>query len=197
MKKTAFQWYGRSVLAVMAVFAGACAGDTPVAPRAIATTQGVTALGDVTDGNRLPDLTACPELAAPEGSTLVLQAFGVGVQIYRWDGATWRFVAPRATLYADAENKGVVATHFGGPTWKSNSEGAVVGKLFKECTPNAAAIPWLSLTATPDGPGIFEKVKFIQRLNTVGGRAPSTPGAFVGQEAEVPYKSDYLFYQTQ
>jgi hypothetical protein len=155
------------------------------------------ALADLSEGNRLPDLTACPELAAPVGSTLVLQAFGVGVQIYSWDGASWRFVAPSATLYADAQNQGVVATHFGGPTWQGKSGGTVVGAVSKNCIADAASIPWLALTATPDGPGIFEKVKFIQRLNTVGGRSPSAPGTVVGQEARVPYTSDYLFYQTQ
>ena len=40
-----------------------------------------------------------------------------------------------------------------------------------------------------------DKVSFIQRLNTVGGKAPARPGAFPGQVARVPYTADYYFYR--
>ena len=197
MRIRAARWFGRSLLVVAAALASACVDDAPVAPVGATSARRVAAGTDVSDGNRFPDLPAgCEKLPAPVGSTLVLRAFGVGVQIYRWDGATWRFVNPSATLYADAEGRGKVADHFGGPTWKSNSGGSVVGTVADGCTPDAASIPWLSLTAAADGPGVFQKVKFIQRLNTVGGKAPSTPGSVVGQPAEVPYTADYLFYQT-
>lgn len=194
MKQTAFRWLGRwSVAAVVVALASACAADAPVGPGR-ATVQGVTAAADVTDGNRLPDLTGCEQLAAPAGSVLVLHAYGVGVQIYRWNGTSWGFVAPSATLYADAGNQGIVATHFGGPTWQSNSGGTVVGTVVNRCPVDPASIPWVSLTGVADGPGIFEKVTFIQRLNTVGGNAPSTPGS-LDEVVKVPYTADYLFYK--
>ncbi len=197
MKTSTARWFGRSLLVVAAALASACAENAPVAPAGATSARRVAAGTDVSDGNRLPDLpTGCEKLAAPEGSTLVFRAFGVGVQIYRWDGASWRFVNPSATLYADAGSHGKVADHFGGPTWKSNSGGSVVGTVADRCTPDAASIPWLSLTAVADGPGVFQNVKFIQRLNTVGGNAPSAPGSVIGQPAEVPYTADYLFYQT-
>jgi len=192
MKKTAFRWFGRSSVVLTAVLASACAGDPPVAPGG---GQRVAPVANVSRGNRLPDLTGCERLAAPVGSTLVLDALGIGVQIYRWNGTSWVFVQPLATLYADAGGHGQVASHFAGPTWQSNSGGKVVGTVADRCTPDAASIPWLSLTAVPDGPGIFAKVAFIQRLNTVGGNAPSTPGSAVGEEARVPYTADYLFYK--
>jgi hypothetical protein len=69
-----------------------------------------------------------------------------------------------------------------------------VGTVANRCTVDPASIQWLSLTAVPSGDGIFAKVTFIQRLNTVGGNAPSTPGTVIGQEARVPYSADYLFY---
>ena len=102
---------------------------------------------------------------------------------------------PSATLYADAGDHGVVATHFGGPTWQSNSGGTVVGTVADRCSVDPASIPWVSLTGVADGPGIFEKVTFIQRLNTVGGSAPSTPGN-LNEIVKVPYTADYLFYKT-
>jgi hypothetical protein len=38
-------------------------------------------------------------------------------------------------------------------------------------------------------------VTHIQRVNTAGGIAPATPGSIVGQEARIPYTTEYLFYR--
>ena len=65
-------------------------------------------------------------------------------------------------------------------------------------TVDATAIPWLLLRAvSADGPGIFARTTYIQRVNTVGGLAPSTPGTAVGQEADVPYTAEYFFYRAE
>ncbi len=62
-------------------------------------------------------------------------------------------------------------------------------------TVDPTAIPWLLLEGVnPSGKGVFSDVTYIQRLNTVGGLAPSTPGTEAGQEVLVPYMADYLFY---
>ena len=71
----------------------------------------------------------------------------------------------------------------------------MVGSVVDRCTPNPDAVAWLLLSAVADGPGIFHRVDFIQRINTAGGIAPATPGSFVGQEARVPYTTEYLFYR--
>jgi FtsP/CotA-like multicopper oxidase with cupredoxin domain len=128
------------------------------------------------------------------GSTLILHAFGIGVQIYHWNGTSWGAPVPSTTRYADAGGNGQVATHFAGPTWQSNSGSTVVGTVANRCTVDPASIQWVSLTAVHSGVGIFARVTFIQRLNTVGGSAPATAGTVIGQEARVPYTADYLFY---
>jgi len=192
MEKITYRWLGRSLVVMMAAIASACANEASVAATM---GPGRTAAADITDGSRLPDLTGCPQLAAPIGSTLVLHAFGIGFQIYHWNGTSWGVATPSATIYADAGGTAAIASHFAGPTWQSNSGGSVVGTVANKCIPDAASIPWLSLAGTPSGPGIFSKVSFIQRLNTVGGNAPSTAGSVVGQEAKIPYTADYLFYQ--
>ena len=157
---------------------------------------GAPAGADPGNAGRAPDLGDCPQLKAPVGSIVALQAFGVGVQIYRWDGTTWTGPVPAATLFADAGDHGVVATHFGGPTWQSLSGSRVVGTVIDKCTPDPTAIPWVLLgVASQDGPGIFDQVTSIQRLNTVGGIAPTTPGTVIGQEARVPYTALYVFYR--
>lgn len=147
--------------------------------------------------NRAPDLPAnCASLAVTNGNKVASHVYAAGVQIYRWSGTNWAFVAPAAVLYANANYDGEVGTHFAGPTWESNSGSKVVGARVTGCTPDPTAIPWLLLQAvTNNGPGIFHRVTHIQRVNTVGGLAPSTPGSTVGQEEQVPYTAEYYFYR--
>ena len=141
-------------------------------------------------------LGTCTDLAA--SGELTFHAYAAGVQIYRWSGTSWIFVAPRATLYADAQGSAVVGSHYAGPTWESVSGSTVLGAVAKRCTPNSNAIPWLLLDATSSaGPGVLEGVTQIQRVNTVGGVAPSTAGSVVGEIAEVPYTAEYFFYRGQ
>jgi uncharacterized protein (TIGR03118 family) len=146
--------------------------------------------------NRGPDLADFPKLQVPAGNKVAFHAYAVGVQIYTWDGMKWAFVAPEATLYADAEHHGVIGTHYAGPTWESNSGSKVVGARVASATVDPDAIPWLLLQAqSTDGPGIFHDVTYIQRVNTVGGKVPTAPGDIVGQEARVPYSAEYFFYR--
>jgi|GEM_PF-1332568 uncharacterized protein (TIGR03118 family) len=149
---------------------------------------------------RVPDLpVGCERIAAPEGSKLVFHVFAVGVQIYRWDGTNWTFVAPEAILYADAGHHAVVGTHFGtptGPAWETTSGSKVIEQRVDGCTPDPTAIQWLLLrTLTKEGNGVLSSVSHVQRLNTVAGVAPSEAGAFIGEVRQVPYTSEYLFYR--
>ena len=61
----------------------------------------------------------CQDLQVRAGNKVAFHAFGEGVQIYRWNGTSWIFVAPQAVLFADAEDDHAVGIHFGGPTWES------------------------------------------------------------------------------
>jgi hypothetical protein len=150
----------------------------------------------VADEDWTPDLGDCQELQVPAGNAVSFHVFGVGVQIYSWDGTSWNFVAPHAVLFANAREHCVVGIHFGGPTWESNSGSKVVGSVIEHCSPDPDAIPWLLLgAASAEGHGIFQDVTYIQRLNTVGGKAPDDPGDCPGQMALVPYTADYFFYR--
>ena len=46
-----------------------------------------------------------------------------------------------------------------------------------------------------EGPGIFDGVTFIQRINTSGGLAPVGTNPVVGEVVRVPYTAEYLFYR--
>ena len=124
----------------------------------------------------------------------MFQAFGVGVQIYHWNGTTWGAPTPAATLYADAGLHAVVADHFAVDVAEQQRRQSCRHRLDR-CIPDAASIPWLSLSGVADGRGIFQQVTFIQRLHTVGGNAPSVAGTVIGEERRVPYTADYLFYK--
>ena len=106
MKKTALLWIVCSWVLIATALTSACSDHAPTA----ATTSRLAA-ADLSNGNRFPDLTGCEHLAAPDGSTLVLRAFGIGVQIHHWNGTSWGTATPSATLYADVG--GAVSA----PTW--------------------------------------------------------------------------------
>jgi hypothetical protein len=145
---------------------------------------------------RLPDLGECQDLKVQRGNVLTFNAIGVGVQIYVWTGTSWSFVSPEALLFASPMDHVPVGFHFAGPTWESLSGSTVVGSTVVSCAPNPDAIPWLLVKGVSHaGHGIFQRVTYIQRLNTVGGKAPSTPGNVAGQVARVPYSAHYYFYE--
>lgn len=152
---------------------------------------------DAGNDDRAVDLGACENLRVPAGSKHAFHVYAKGVQIYRWNGTSWIFVAPGAALFADAAGKSTVGLHYSGPTWMSVSGSKVVGTVLDRCTPDPDAIPWLLLGAVSnDGPGVFHRVTRIQRVNTVGGNAPTDPGSFIGDVVRVPYTAEYFFYRT-
>jgi hypothetical protein len=205
MYRTTLRWLGRSAVITAAIMLAACTTEAPVgldrgpAINAPATAPSTAASVDAVAGdNRGVDLADCDSLRVPEPSTLAFHAFATGVQIYRWSGSAWVFVAPSAQLFADAGGNGVVGTHFAGPTWESNSGSTVVGAVLKRCPGAPNAIPWLLLRAvSAEGPGVFSRVTHIQRVNTVGGNAPAAAGTVTGETASVPYTAEYFFYRAQ
>jgi Protein of unknown function (DUF3455) len=151
------------------------------------------------EDNRAPDLPSplCDRLQV-QGGRVAFHVYAVGVQIYRWNGTSWAFVAPAARLFADAEYHGEVGIHYAGPSWESNSGGKVIASRLDSCAPDPTAIPWLLLqTVSTEGPGIFDRVIFVQRVNTAGGLPPTAPGPYIGAEEEVPYTAEYYFYRDQ
>jgi len=153
--------------------------------------------------NRAPEVPDV--ISVGDTNKVSFHGFGVGFQVYTWNGTSWGGAVPDATLYDEDGN--VVALHFGvfaadgrfvGPAWQSNSGSKVVGKLPPAAIiVNTDAIPWLRLAPlSAEGPGIFADTTFIQRVNTIGGKSPLSDGTFVGQVARIPYTADYFFYRS-
>ena len=151
------------------------------------------------DDNRAPDLPAlCSDLQVEAGNRVISHVYARGVQIYRWDGSAWVFVAPVATLFADANYHGQVGIHYRGPTWEDNGGSIVKASNALPCPADASAIPWLRLQAVfTSGPGIFSSVTYVQRVNTTGGLKPTAPGLLEGDAVEVPYTAEYYFYRAE
>ena len=153
------------------------------------------------DNNNGPDLPAqCGSIRVDEGNRLILHVYARGVQIYKWNGATWDFDAPRASLFAEANYFGEIGDHYRGPTWESKSGSIVRARRVMNtgCAPDPDAIPWIKLESTfTSGPGIFNGITYIQRTNTTGGMMPTEPGTVVGELKEVPYTAEYYFYRAE
>jgi hypothetical protein len=140
------------------------------------------------------------QLQPPAGQQLFLQVHAKGDQVYICqEGVTefaWALKAPDAQLF-DKVGK-PLGKHFAGPSWEANDGSRVTGKAVAHApSPDPDAIPWLLVTVVSrEGSGVLSPATTIQRLNTKGGRAPTTgcDSAHTGQEVRVPYSADYLFY---
>jgi hypothetical protein len=146
------------------------------------------------------------KLKPPASQMLTLETRARGVQIYECraskDNPTrfeWVFIAPEAELF-DAGGK-KIGKHYAGPTWESSDGSKVVGEVkARDDGPDANAIPWLLLSAkSAAGTGQLSRTASIQRVQTVGGKAPADgcSQAQAGKEARVPYEARYYFYVVQ
>jgi hypothetical protein len=142
-------------------------------------------------------------LTVPPGQKVLTVAQATGVQIYECKSSKddkshteWVLKAPDATLFDDAGH--TVGKHFGGPTWEALDGSSVVGKvLARDKGPDPSAVAWLLLVAkSHSGNGMFSPVAYVQRVNTVGGMAPTTgcDQAHLSAEIRIPYKASYYFY---
>jgi len=148
-------------------------------------------------------------LEVPGGAKLILRVYARGVQIYTCvqvptDTAryAWVFVEPRASLYSKDNYRQQTGKHYYStdnyPVWESTDGSKVVGaKLQQAAAPDSADIPWILLKATStEGFGPLRSTTFIQRVNTKGGKAPSTGADRIhkGQFIRVAYTAEYVFY---
>jgi hypothetical protein len=153
-----------------------------------------------------------PTIAIPDGGGAVLmRGAATGTQSYtctaqKSDGGTtyaWVFVGPEATL-ADCKST-LVANHFASdagaaaPAWQSADGTYVIGKKLAAFTPDGggSAVPWLLLQTTAHGgSGVLGGARYVQRLNTTGGVAPSATcdSKNVGATQKVNYTADYYFF---
>ena len=143
-------------------------------------------------------------LKVPPGHTLKFSARAQGYQIYQCgqDKAdpklySWNFTGPQADLFDTKGDK--VLSHYAGPTWEARDGSKIVGTVkANEKSPDPDAISWLLLEAKPTGTaGTMNDVKYVQRLQTSGGKAPADgcKAETVGALKNVAYMAQYYFYE--
>jgi len=175
--------------------------------------------------HRITPPTVPGDIEVPPGNKAFRVGHGVGTQNYiclpSGTGFAFALFTPGATLFNPRDRQQII-THYFSPnnnpfdpadkgvirvTWEDSRDSSIVwGKVVQSSTDAnfvaAGAIPWLKVIAVgaQDGPTGGDRLSgttFIQRLNTVGGSAPSTGCAAlkdVGTKAFVPYTADYFFY---
>jgi Protein of unknown function (DUF3455) len=153
------------------------------------------------DPNALPQVPDA--LTVPSNQGLLLKAAAKGVQIYickaKAEAQTdyeWTLKAPSADLFNDQGQP--LGKHYAGPTWEIERSKIVGAISAKVNAPQQKAIPWLLLKAkSHQGQGILGPVNWVQRLDTVGGKAPTMgcDEAHLNAEVQVPYTANYYFYR--
>jgi hypothetical protein len=168
-----------------------------------------------------PPVPASIQVRSPNEAFLLGRA--VGTQNYVCTPSksighvAWTLFTPQATLFSGEGEQ--LTTHFFSPnpvengvvraTWEDSRDTSTVwGRAIASSTdPNfvtPGAIPWLLVEVVgaaegPTGGSTLAATTFIQRVNTVGGAAPSTGCRLpkdLGNRAFVPYTADYVFYRT-
>jgi Protein of unknown function (DUF3455) len=154
-----------------------------------------------------------------DGFKPFLVGHAIGTQSYMCQliGSTvkWTAVGPQATLFDDHGDQ--ILSHFSSPnpssspfpTWlDSKTSSAVWAQKVSESSDPAfvapTAIPWLLLRVNGamegrTGADKLTSTIYIHRVNTTGGKEPSTgcstPANVNGTRVFVPYTADYYFYE--
>jgi hypothetical protein len=142
-----------------------------------------------------------PRLQAGPAEVAAFSLRGEGVHVYEckpgFDGRlTWVFSNPEVNF---SDGATTVATQNQVNFWESTSDRSSVSTIVRA---SAAAgsdnLPWTLYAAqSNDTGGRFGGVTSVQRVNTVGGVAPSTgcSDTTAGTEVRVPFRADYYFYK--
>lgn len=154
-------------------------------------------------------LTACttPSSSNGAGASIdppqaerVMTLTASGVQIYSCEFDSqhrlgWVFKSPQATLF-DASGHAVVR-HGAGPSWEAEDGSRIQGRvLAQQPSATPASIPQLLLeTHGTAGSGTLSAIRYVQRVHTVGGLAPSATCSTEHESGSSPYLANYVFYR--
>jgi hypothetical protein len=159
----------------------------------------------VTTGPAPFSQAALPDaVKVPAGHKVVMETAAAGDITYECrvkSGAAgqfeWVFVGPDAPLKDRSGN--AVGRYYGPPaTWESKDGSKVTGAQLAVSPAAAGSVPLQLVKANPAvGAGAMQGTSYIQRVNTLGGVAPSAPcvTSSVGQRQIVKYQADYIFWR--
>jgi hypothetical protein len=182
-----------ATVAVAASISISAAGSAAAQPdtSAVAVAEARGGGGGATPNAKLPKEIRVDEAAFK----IVATQRGVGSQVYTCANGVATLREPVATLQ-NLRGGTTVGIHGKGPFWASFDGSRVdrdVAEAVGSTSVGAGNIDWLRVPVTPvaDAPGVFGKVKFVQRVDTRGGVAPkpcTTP------TVSVDYSTNYVFW---
>ncbi|MGH6624463.1 MAG: DUF3455 domain-containing protein [Burkholderiaceae bacterium] len=157
------------------------------------------------DGRTTAPVAAAPKLGlfssikAPSDQMPVLQLTGQGVQIFRCEKRDntmiWSFRQPEADLF-DAGGK-AVGKHGANFSFEHVDGSRLVATIVaNDEAPQSTDLRWLLMTTRSFNRGAFERVTYVQRVNTKGGLPPARcDAAQSGQLLRVDFTADFVFYR--
>jgi hypothetical protein len=111
-------------------------------------------------------------------------------------GFEWTLKEPVAKLFDGSDHE--VGAHSAGPMWRLADGSQAVKKKLVASVPALQfdGVPWLLIEIESSGKGGLAGTTYVQRLDTVGGAAPSAgcDAAHAGATTDVEYRATYLFY---
>ncbi|MGF6575112.1 hypothetical protein ABH945_007241 [Paraburkholderia sp. GAS333] len=136
----------------------------------------------------------------PPQAERVMSLAASGVQTYSCEFDTqhrlgWVFKSPQAILFDTSGHAAV--RHGAGPSWEAEDGSRIQGRvLAQQPSATPASIPQLLLeTHSTAGSGTLSAIRYVQRVHTVGGLAPSASCSTEHQTGSSPYLADYIFYR--
>jgi hypothetical protein len=198
----------RITLSAAAVMLAACA-SAPPSPAPPTLPSGAPAPPPATPGAAVPLPSAEPpprpslglfsRIKAPDAAEPAFELAATGVQIFRCEpdqnGFHWAYRLPEAEL---RDNSGhVLARHGTGYSFEHTDGSRLLGKIVAhDAADSSGSVPWLLLQTQSFGQGEFEKINYVQRIDTQGGMPPAQCSADqVNQVLRVPFSANFVFYR--
>jgi hypothetical protein len=146
-----------------------------------------------------PSLGLFSRIRAPDDVEPAFELSATGVQIFHCeadkDGYRWVFKLPEAEL---RDARGQVVAHHGANYSFEHADGSrLIGTIVGyDSAPQSDALHWLLLRTQAYGQGEFDRVTYVQRVDTTGGLPPPRCEADqVGQILRVPFTAKFVFYR--
>jgi hypothetical protein len=206
MAPTRIEVVCRPLFAAVALLVAACAAGppavtTPTAPGitpAAAEAAGMPPAPSLETPTR-PSLGLFSRINAPGEVEPVLEMAATGVQIFRCesdkDAFHWAFRLPEAEL---RDGRGQLVGHHGVNYSFEHIDGSrLIGTIVGyDSAPGDNSLRWLLLRTQSYGQGQFDKITYVQRVETSRGMPPAQCSAEqLNQILRVPFSAKFIFYR--
>jgi hypothetical protein len=146
-----------------------------------------------------PSLGFFSRIRTPDGHAPVLRLSARGVQVFRCEqrpgGPIWAFRLPEAELYDEQGQP--VARHGANFSFEHMDGSRLVGSVAAH-DEVGNDLYWLLISTKSFGNGVLGGVRYVQRVNTKGGRPPERCSTGqLDRVLRVPFSAEFVFYKPQ